>query len=1076
MAKRLQKTGTGFLKDFLGNFLGGVDSGVDPHLLKKSKIAWAVNSTVRGGFISPMPKILTYQMSDGGAVILGTGETQLVSTFIQSGVFQGAAFYSPKSTSILPAESMFALISGRFFAFTPDYKISSGSYVPSIGSMAIKEFTIVNNGVPDLSSLSASQAWLGQAENYMIVQDGISNALIFDGNNAFRSSPIQTKVAHFTDAFNCPVIGQTVNATTSLGADTIPTGPTPVAVYAGTTDEYLGQMTFLALPSTTNYSAVLQGSGTVSVGDTVYLQSTTYPISNSVNSTSFAGVSTPYLTNLFVSDPGGVLNSILATSGLVSGSIYATVCVQEYAHGSSAAYGTPPTATGKYKTVVGSIPVSSITSSGFNITLLSDPYGNYSVIGPINGVPAISISHQVQSSVALYSYTPVGVVASASAATPSSGYTSILFETGALYGPTSSAGTVFVGTNSSSPSLNNQYSIAPYSKSGATYYLTNNSVVTPTTGNLDLNGSQLMTLVGIPIGKCWAYNQCRIWTTLATGNQFVAGDIVGGASGTSANNFIDAILHTQQNLLLSNGGTFSIPGNYGQIKAMVVAPTLNVALGQGSLQVFTSSSVFSVNAPTDIATWSSLTTPIIATSLIGAGGISQSSAIQVNSDILFRSQDGIRSMTIASVDFYKWNHTPCSQEVKRIIGQDDTTKIQFSSACFFDNRALFGCTPASTANGVVSQNAVVINLDTVSNLQDKAPAVWDGVWSGLNALQFVTGLYGNLARCFVFNSFNGQMGVSELLTSDDGQDVLNTAQTTWQVESPVLFDANEMQGSYELLRLEDGEVYFRDIIGAVTFTVDFRPDYSTNWYRWYSWSVDNTSGNFPYETRMGLGCPIGSSGSTSGRQNRDGYDFQVRITVNGSAQFMGMAVKASIVPESEFAKPIVATVTPSSAPVITMKQVFCGYGVPTTQNPGSSAGIYIDLTGQEMYLWQSNLSTPQWDGGFVPTGATSFAAGRQAFNGSGAPTVSTPTPANSAGTYFDYAGNVLYYWNPAIKCWDGAPAATGSGTLVNTLGSDYLSGHGAPASTLKPANGAGIYYDLDTLTVYNWNPITNTWI
>jgi hypothetical protein len=286
----------------------------------------------------------------------------------------------------------------------------------------------------------------------------------------------------------------------------------------------------------------------------------------------------------------------------------------------------------------------------------------------------------------------------------------------------------------------------------------------------------------------------------------------------------------------------------------------------------------------------------------------------------------------------------------------------------------------------------------------------------------------------------------------------------------VLFGRNESAGEYDLLRLEDGEVYVQNIIGLVNFTVEFRPDYDTQWHPWYSWSVNNVKNSTPYAVRMGLGNPIGGT-SVSDTQYRDGYDFQVRVTMVGSCNFMGLAVKASVVPQSEFARPIVpVTPTHPAPPSVLLKQAFAGFGPPTTQNPGTLAGIYWDATDKEFYLW---LGT-QWDTGIIPTGSFVFSAGRQAFAGSGAPTAATSTPANNAGTYFDYTNNALTFWNP-LGYWGDDTTATGSGVLATSLGSDYLYGTGAP-TTQKPANNAGIYYDLATLSAYNWNPVTQTWI
>ena len=1009
---------TAFLKDFLGNFLGGVDGGVDPHLLKKDKLAWAVNSTVRGGFIGPMPKIRSYNFSDGGILVIGG--TASVSTFVQNGVFQGATekAYQPNASSILPAPTFFALISGRLFGFTPDFSVSvAGAYVSNPGMIAVVEYTptvAASNPVQaDTNSLTAPQAWLGQAENYLIVQDGTTpNPLVFDGNNSFRSQALQQNVGTFGAgvAEVMPVQGGVLSVPSAdLTLTAFALNLMPVAVYAGAAGiaaipasnlpayapgAYVGQLTLQQVAAggvfSANLDPVAGGSQAVTAGMTVWLEVDSYPIGNSAIN---IGGSYPvvYSPNLTVNTADA--NNAQAATGFVAGSLVAVATVAQCAWpvGYPIAYenGQPPQTGVTTQVTSDPITPSMIAGGSFTIPFPSDPYGGNSQI------TAITLQYQTKPTVPVVSYEPIGTLA---ANATLSGVTPVLFTNGAVYPSSSTQGvTVFVGNNANNPASNLQCVITSYDDTGTTYYLTNQTAI----AGIALANCVLKTLIGIPCGKAWAYCQGRIWTSLPNGTKFVAGDAVGGSSGTAANNFLDAILYTMQNTLLSNGGTFTIPGNYGTIRAMVVAPTMNVQLGQGPLQVVTTQSIFSVSAPADMTTWASMTTPIVTVSLIGSGGVSQWATIQVNGDILLRSPDGIRSMTIASLDFYKWNQTPCSNEVHLALDGDTPSLLNFCSAVQFDNRVIFNCSPVSGTNGAYFQNAVVMNLDTVSNLQTKSPAVWDGEWTGLNTLQWMTGIFGNEVRCFEFTSNGTTIGLSELHRTADGQDIAGTSPTTWQFESSVLFGRNESSGEYNLLRLEDGEVYVQNIVGLVNFTVEFRPDYDTQWHPWYSWSVNNVKNATPYAVRMGLGNPIGGT-SVSGTQYRDGYDFQVRVTMggSGSCNFMGLAVKASVVSQTEFARPLVsAAPTPPAPTAPVLKQAFAGSGPPATQNPGSGeAGIYFDALNEEFYLW---LGT-EWDTGIVPTGSFVFSSGRQAFAGSGAPTAATPTPANNAGTYFDY--------------------------------------------------------------------------
>lgn len=1039
---------TNFRKDFVGNFLGGANSGIDPHLLPPGKLAWAQNATVRGGFASPRPKFVPLQLSGSSPIIAAAA----------SGLFQGASFYAPNPTSILKSGTLFASISGRLFAFTPD----------NATGCTVTEWTAATP-----NSATATQAWLGQAENYLIVQDGSTpNPMVFDGNSTFRSPSAQQIVANFksTSTTLIPAIGSTVQVTTA--SDLVAAIPAqyyniPVALFGGTPITFLGLLSLTVVPLTNDdFGATLNSiPGTVvNAGDVIYNQIATYD--QIPHSTVVAGGFPISFGTSFTINTADAFNA-QASAGFVLNSLTAAITVAEYKVPVGAPFGSPASATGR-TTVVNSASITSsmISAVSFQVPAGSDPYGTGS------RVTALTLNYIDQSGAPTYSYAPIGTIA------PYSGGSSyallantpkpVVLAASQTY-PAGSAqnATVFVGSNSTDPGSNAQMTIATFVPSGSvSYFLTNETVDVSTSPNLA--SLQLRTLIGIPCGKVWAYSKGRLWTSLPDGFTFVAGDIVGGSSGTSANKFKDAILYTMSNTLLSNGGTFSTPGNNGEIRAMRPAPTLDASLGQGPLQVFTTQSVFSCDAPDDIATWADVTNPIVTESLIGSGALSQYSTILVNGDILFRSQDGIRSLTLSRLDFYKWANTPISQEVGKIVDNDNPVLLDNSTACLFDNRILFGATPVQMANGVASTSIIAINLDTVSNLQEKAPPVYDGAWDGLNVLQFVTGVFGNHVRCFAFVSNNGSIGLVEIYTSKAGQDIPNTDKTTYQLETKTLFGQNEDSGQYDLLRLEDGEVYVRDILGVVAFQVDFRHDYDPEWRPWYGWSVDNTSGRLPYKTRMGLGVPIGDLGSTSEEQNRDGYDFQLRITVTGSCKFMGMMVKVSTVPNSEFAKPLTTAAVPTPPPTIVLRAMFAGSGPPNIPRPGGTGGLYYDYSSGNFYDWDSTHGS--WDG-IIPIGSTAQSNGCQAFCGNGLPTFQTP--ANNAGTYYNITAQTLYFWNPLLGEWDGT-SITGNGVIAPTLGDDYLAGDGAP-TTQRPADNAGTYYDRLNQALYNWNSNTQLW-
>ena len=236
----------------------------------------------------------------------------------------------------------------------------------------------------------------------------------------------------------------------------------------------------------------------------------------------------------------------------------------------------------------------------------------------------------------------------------------------------------------------------------------------------------------------------RVWESMIDGISFLGGDIVDSSSGSPAYNNRDSVLKITQNQYLNGGGLFRVPGSVGSIQAMKFVAMLDVSLGQGALQIFTPTNVFTCNAPVDDTVWATTTNPILTQALIGAGGISQDSVSPSNGDLIFRSADGlIRSLLLARLDFNQWGNTPISREVTRILQSENLSLLPFSTSVVFDNRFLMGANMVQGSRGVYSTSIVALNFDPISNLQGKSESVYDGQWQGLNILKFITDGNGN---------------------------------------------------------------------------------------------------------------------------------------------------------------------------------------------------------------------------------------------------------------------------------------------------------------------------------------------
>ncbi len=420
----------------------------------------------------------------------------------------------------------------------------------------------------------------------------------------------------------------------------------------------------------------------------------------------------------------------------------------------------------------------------------------------------------------------------------------------------------------------------------------------------------------LPPGRMGAYGMGRNWICLVDGKQFVASDIEGGPSGTQSLNYRDAVLNITENSFLVGGGNFSVPGSIGDITAMRFGATLDASLGQGPLQVFTSSTVFSCNTPVDRLTWQSLQNPILTESLISNGALGHNSTVLANGDFLFRSVDGIRSLILARREFDTWGNVVQSREVATVLDQDDIGLLKYGSAVTFDNRLLMTANPVQGQQGVFHRKLIALNFDPLSNLRGKAPAIYDGQWIGLNVLKLIVGKVGGFDRCFAFtyNEVTQEIELYEILKSQpldhnthsypiyDNDDPVN-GRIVWSIESAALFNRLPQDTGNELLKkLLDGEMSIDNLVGQVDFQVFWKPDQWPCWVPWHAWtecsSEDSTTTTKPsFRPLVGLGEPSSRfCDLANDRPLREFFTMQWKVVITGHCRFLKLSAKSTTIP------------------------------------------------------------------------------------------------------------------------------------------------------------------------------------
>lgn len=419
----------------------------------------------------------------------------------------------------------------------------------------------------------------------------------------------------------------------------------------------------------------------------------------------------------------------------------------------------------------------------------------------------------------------------------------------------------------------------------------------------------------VPTGTVMNFNSGRLWVASPDRKSFVAGDIAYGPSGTTRYNRADAVLKFTENDFLNEGGSFTIPINSGKIQAMASLAQLDASDGQGPLQVFTDRAVFSVNAPFSREQWKNLQYPIQTVGLVDSGATGWTTPITVNGDIWYRAGDGIRSFRAGRQEFQSgWQNTPQSRELTRILDRDDETALRFASSGLHRNRLLMTVAPKRDwDHGTYHRGLAVLDFAPIGSIGSAANPVWDGVWSGLNILQLVSGIFEGQERTFAFVlSSSDKIELWEL--GDEPFDY-NADGVKSRIACRIETASYNWESGFDMRRLELGEVWYDQIEDRVEFDIDWRPDQEPCWQDWHTWescakienclTADSDTGcaGVPenlqpqYRQRVMFPVPQDDVDSINNKPYRHGYEFQFKLSWTGAVRIKKMRLWSSPVAE-----------------------------------------------------------------------------------------------------------------------------------------------------------------------------------
>lgn len=375
----------------------------------------------------------------------------------------------------------------------------------------------------------------------------------------------------------------------------------------------------------------------------------------------------------------------------------------------------------------------------------------------------------------------------------------------------------------------------------------NPSVITTSVSH-GLSTGDVVTLSGLSttpdINGTW-----KVTVTGSTTFTVPASVTTAGSGGfvTKANSGAESdLLRFTETTYLNEGGSFQIPSQMGSIRGMAFQPISDTATGQGDLLVFgeKGAASFAVANPRD--NWKNLS-GFQRVALDNIGLVSDRSLVTINNDLFFRSIDGLRTYRHARAQLDGYNMTPISSEMDAVLDFDTEGLLGDSSSVYFDNRLLFTVSPRENYANIGDepiklrptsfQGIGVLDFNSMGTSAEKRAAVFDGVWTGVDTLQLVTGVTRRLPRCFVF-AYDTEAN-SNLLWENYPWALFDfpLGASSRKIKCAVETRSFDFNTPFNIKKLERADLWIAELSGETMVNAYWRPDENPCWFPWTTFNT-----------------------------------------------------------------------------------------------------------------------------------------------------------------------------------------------------------------------------------------------
>jgi len=292
----------------------------------------------------------------------------------------------------------------------------------------------------------------------------------------------------------------------------------------------------------------------------------------------------------------------------------------------------------------------------------------------------------------------------------------------------------------------------------------------------------------VPTGSIMAYGQGRLFIANKNRFEIQALDLVGshvnvkaGTTTLGNTNYPlsdprSSVLFNTENTYLNEGGSLLMPSFMGRITGMQFVPTQNTVAGQGQLFVFCEFGAASFAVTTPRSQWGE-TASFQSVLYTNIGAVGPDAFAQVNGDLFFRSNDGLRTYKNATAEMESYGNTAMSAEMNSILNQEPIHLLQDVSLAYTDRgRVLMTALPQeyqpenfNSKAKKVYKALISLDFNSMTGSLGKTAAAYDGIWTGLDILQILAGDFGRRNKAFILGvscSLNGLWEIDPKASED----------------------------------------------------------------------------------------------------------------------------------------------------------------------------------------------------------------------------------------------------------------------------------------------------------------------